>query len=248
MITIKTDAEIELLRQSGKILSNCLKEVEKYIRIGVTTKELNDIAHRYIVSCGAVPSCLNYEGYPESTCISVNEEVVHGIPSKHKVLKDGDIVSVDICVTYKGMVTDAARTFLVGNVSEEVKKLVEVTKECFYKGIENIKEGSRVGDIGYQVSNYAEQFGYGVIRDLTGHGVGYSVHEDPSVPNYGRAGTGSRLYKNEVIAVEPMIALGTYKVDFLDDGWTCVTQDGRPASHYENTIVITENGVEIITD
>ena len=248
MITIKTDAEIELLRQSGKILSNCLKEVEKHIRIGVTTKELNDIAHRYIVSCGAVPSCLNYEGYPESVCISVNEEVVHGIPSKHKVLKDGDIVSVDICVTYKGMVTDAARTFLVGNVSEEVKKLVEVTKECFYKGIENIKEGSRVGDIGFQVSNYAEQFGYGVIRDLTGHGVGYSVHEDPAVPNYGKAGTGSRLYKNEVIAVEPMIALGTYKVDFLDDGWTCVTQDGRPASHYENTIVIMENGVEIITE
>ena len=248
MISIKTDAEIEILRQSGKILSNCLKEVEKYVRVGVTTKELNDIAHRYIVSNSAVPSCLNYEGYPESTCISVNEEVVHGIPSKRKVLKDGDIVSVDICVTYKGMVTDAARTFLVGNVSEEVKQLVDVTKECFYKGIENIKEGSRVGDIGSQVSAYAEQFGYGVIRDLTGHGVGYSVHEDPAVPNYGKAGTGSRLYKNEVIAVEPMIALGTYKVDFLDDGWTCVTKDGRPASHYENTIVITENGVEIITE
>ena len=248
MISIKTEAEIELLRQSGKILSNTLKELAKHIRAGISTKQLNDIAHCYIVSQGAEPSCLNYEGYPESICTSINEEVVHGIPSKTKVLKDGDIISIDICVTYKGMVTDAARTFLVGEVSPEIKQLVEVTRECFYKGIENIKEGSRVGDIGFQVFEHAKKFGYGVVRDLTGHGVGYSVHEDPCIPNFGKSGTGARLYANQVIAVEPMITLGTYKVDFCDDGWTCVTRDGKPASHHENTIVITKNGVEILTE
>ena len=248
MISIKTDAEIELLRISGKILSNTLKELEKHIKAGVSTKQLNDIAHCYIVSNNATPSCLGFEGYPESICTSINEEVVHGIPSRHRILKDGDIISIDICVTYKGMVTDAARTYLVGNVSPEVKQLVEVTKECFFKGIENIKEGSRVGDIGAQVYKHAKSYGYGVIRDLSGHGVGYSVHEDPCIPNFGTAGTGARLYANQVIAVEPMISLGNYKVDFCDDGWTCVTRDGKPASHYENTIVITKNGVEILTE
>lgn len=248
MISIKTNSEIELLRISGKILSNTLKEVEKHIKAGISTKQLNDIAHRYIKSCDAEPSCLGYEGYPESICISINDEVVHGIPRHDRILKNGDIVSVDMCVTYKGMVTDAARTYFVGEVTDEVKKLVEVTKECFFKGIEDIKDGSRVGDIGAKISAYAESFGYGVIRDLTGHGVGYSVHEDPMIPNFGKAGSGARLYENEVIAVEPMIALGTYKVDFLDDGWTCVTRDGKPASHYENTIVITKNGVEILTE
>ncbi len=246
MIIVKTEKQIEAMRESGKILRDTLLKVEEFIKPGLTTKEIDKFAHRYIVSRGAKPSCLGYMGYPAATCISVNEVVVHGIPDD-RVIQDGDIVSVDLCVLYKGMHTDAARTFCVGNVSPEKRKLVEVTKESFFEGIKHIKAGSRVGDIGSAVQKYAESFGYGVVRDLQGHGVGCSIHEDPGIPNYGRAGTGEFLKEGMTIAVEPMITLGTYEVYVSEDGWTVSTDDGQPAAHYENTMVVTKDGVEILT-
>ncbi len=246
MIIVKTEKQIQAMRESGKILRDTLLKVEEFIKPGMTTKEVDKFAHKYIVSRGAKPSCLGYQGYPAATCISVNEVVVHGIPGD-RVIQDGDIVSVDLCVLYKGMHTDAARTFCVGNVSPEKRKLVEVTKESFFEGIKHIKAGSRVGDIGAAVQKYAESYGYGVVRDLQGHGVGCSIHEDPGIPNFGRAGTGEFLKEGMTIAVEPMITLGTYEVFLDEDGWTVSTDDGEPAAHYENTMVITKDGVEILT-
>ena len=246
MIIVKTEKQIQAMRESGKILRDTLLKVEEFIKPGMTTKEVDKFAHKYIVSRGAKPSCLGYMGYPAATCISVNEVVVHGIPGD-RVIQDGDIVSVDLCVLYKGMHTDAARTFCVGNVSPEKRKLVEVTKESFFEGIKHIKAGSRVGDIGAAVQKYAESYGYGVVRDLQGHGVGCSIHEDPGIPNFGRAGTGEFLKEGMTIAVEPMITLGTYEVFLDEDGWTVSTDDGEPAAHYENTMVITKDGVEILT-
>lgn len=246
MIIVKTEKQIEAMRESGKILRDTLLKAEEFIKPGITTKELDKYLHRYIISRGAKPSCLGYQGYPAATCISVNEVVVHGIPGD-RVIKDGDIVSVDLCVLYKGMHTDAARTFCVGNVSPEKRRLVEVTKESFFEGIKHIKSGCRVGDIGSAVQKYAESFGYGVVRDLQGHGVGCSIHEDPGIPNFGKAGTGEFLKEGMTIAVEPMITLGTYEVSVADDGWTVFTDDGEPAAHYENTMVVTKDGVEILT-
>ena len=246
MIIVKTEKQIEAMRESGKILRDTLLKAEEFIKPGITTKELDKYLHRYIISRGAKPSCLGYQGYPAATCISVNEVVVHGIPGD-RVIKDGDIVSVDLCVLYKGMHTDAARTFCVGNVSPEKRRLVEVTKESFFEGIKHIKSGCRVGDIGSAVQKYAESFGYGVVRDLQGHGVGCSIHEDPGIPNFGKAGTGDFLKEGMTIAVEPMITLGTYEVSVADDGWTVFTDDGEPAAHYENTMVVTKDGVEILT-
>jgi len=246
MIIVKTEKQIQAMRESGKILRDTLLKVEEFIKPGITTKEIDKFAHRYIISRGAKPSCLGYMGYPAATCISVNEVVVHGIPG-NRVIQDGDIVSVDLCVLYKGMHTDAARTFCVGNVSEEKRKLVEVTKESFFEGIKHIKAGSRVGDIGAAVQKYAESFGYGVVRDLQGHGVGCHIHEDPGIPNFGKAGTGEFLKEGMTIAVEPMITLGTYEVFVGEDEWTVSTEDGEPSAHYENTMVITKDGVEILT-
>lgn len=249
MIKIKNASQIADLRLSGKILNQTLKLVEENIRPGISTKELDTIAQNFIKSKNAIASCFQYEGFPAAICSSINEEVVHGIPSSRRILKNGDIVSIDICVTYNKMVTDAARTFFVGDVSEEKKKLVQVTREAFYKSLEGLKEGSRVGDIGAKVQSYAESFGYGVVRDLTGHGVGEDLHEDPAIPNYGRAGTGARLYSGMVLAIEPMITMGTYEVDFSQvNGWTVTTRDKKPSAHYENTVVITKDGVEILTD
>ncbi|MBR1926073.1 MAG: type I methionyl aminopeptidase [Clostridia bacterium] len=246
MIIVKTEKQIQAMRESGKILRDTLLKVEQFIKPGITTKDIDKFAHRYIVSRGAKPSCLGYMGYPAAICTSVNEVVVHGIPG-NRVIQDGDIVSVDLCVLYKGMHTDAARTFCVGNVSEEKRKLVEVTKESFFEGIKHIKAGSRVGDIGAAVQKYAESFGYGVVRDLQGHGVGCHIHEDPGIPNFGKAGTGEFLKEGMTIAVEPMLTLGTYEVYVGEDGWTVSTDDGEPSAHYENTMVITKDGVEILT-
>ena len=246
MIIIKTEKQIQAMRESGKILRDTLLKVGEFIKPGMTTKEVDKFAHKYIISRGAKPSCLGYEGYPAATCISVNEVVVHGIPGD-RVIEDGDIVSVDLCVLYKGMHTDAARTFCVGNVSPEKRKLVEITEQSFFEGIKHIKSGSRVGDIGEAVQQYAESFGYGVVRDLQGHGVGCSIHEDPGIPNFGKAGTGPFLKEGMTIAVEPMITLGTYEVFVSEDGWTVSTDDGQPAAHYENTMVVTKDGVEILT-
>lgn len=247
MITIKTEEQIALMRESCRIVKETLEFVGKNIRAGMTTKEVDDLVYRYITSCGATPSELGYCGYPASSCVSVNEVVVHGIPSE-RVLLDGDIVSVDITAEKNGWQGDAARTFLIGNVSEEKKKLVKVTEECFFKAIEGLKAGTPLYDIGYKVQTYAESHGYGVVRALTGHGIGREMHEDPSVPNYGKKGTGMRLKAGMTICIEPMINMGTYKVNFNHaDGWTVTTADGLPAAHYENTVLITEDGVEILT-
>lgn len=247
MITIKNEQEIALMREPCRIVKETLEYVGKNIRAGMTTKEVDDMVYRYITSCGAIPSELGYCGYPASSCVSVNEVVVHGIPSD-RVIMDGDIVSVDITAEKNGFQGDAARTFLIGNVSEEKRRLVRVTEECFFKAIEDLKAGTPLYDIGYKVQTHAESFGYGVVRALTGHGIGREMHEDPAVPNVGRKGTGMRLKAGMTICIEPMINMGTYKVDFNSrDGWTVTTADGKPAAHYENTVLIKEDGVEILT-
>ncbi len=247
MINVKNEKEIELIRESCRIVKETLDFVGKNIRAGMTTKQVDELVYRYIISCGAYPSCLGYEGYPASACVSVNEVVVHGIPSD-RVIMDGDIVSVDITAQKNGFHGDACRTFLIGNVSEEKRKLVKVTEECFFKAIEGLQEGTPLYDIGYAVQTHAEENGYGVVRALVGHGIGREMHEDPSVPNYGKKGTGMRLKAGMTICIEPMINMGTYKVNIdRNDGWTVTTADGKPAAHYENTVLIKPDGVEILT-
>ena len=205
------------------------------------------IAHDFIRDNGAYPSFLGYGGYPASTCISINDMVVHGIPSDDMIIREGDIVSVDVGTILNGWQGDAARTFAVGEISEEKKKLVKVTEECFFKAVENLKSGTPLGDIGYNVQTHAEANGFSVVRALVGHGIGREMHEDPSVPNYGKKGTGIRLKAGMVIAIEPMINAGVYQVDFMSDGWGVKTRDRRPSAHYENTVAILEDGVEILT-
>lgn len=247
MITVKSAREIEYMRESCRIVKETLEYVGRNIRAGMTTKQVDELVYKYIVGSGAVPSSLGYEGYPASSCVSVNETVVHGIPSD-RVIKEGDIVSVDITAEKNGYNGDAARTFMIGDVGEEKRRLVKVTEECFFKAVENLRAGTPLYDIGYAVQTYAESYGYGVVRALTGHGIGREMHEDPSVPNYGRKGTGIRLKAGMTICIEPMINMGTYKVDFSrEDGWTVTTADKKPSAHYENTVLITEDGAEILT-
>lgn len=247
MIYVKSEKEIELMREPCKIVRDTLAFVGSKIQAGMSTKEVDELVERYIRAAGAYPSCLGYGGFPASACVSVNDTVVHGIPDTQTILKDGDIVSVDLCAYKNGYHGDACRTFKIGKVSPEIEKLVQVTEECFYKGIEGLKAGTPLYDIGYKVQTHAEANGYGVIRSYTGHGIGKEMHEDPSVPNFGRKGTGMRLRAGTVICVEPMITLGNWRVKILDDGWTAVTIDGKSAAHYENTLVVREDGVEILT-
>ena len=246
MIHVKSEKEIELLREPCKIVRDTLAFVGSKIVAGMTTKEVDELVERYIRSAGAYPSCLGYGGFPASACISVNEMVVHGIPG-NQVIKDGDIVTIDTVAYKNGYHGDACRTFCVGDVSPEKRQLVKVTEECFFRAIEGLRAGTPLFDIGYRVQKHAEAHGYGVIRAYTGHGIGKEMHEDPSVPNYGRKGTGVRLKAGTVLCIEPMIAMGDWRVRLLDDGWGAVTVDGKPAAHYENTIVIREDGVEILT-
>ena len=246
MIESKTEEEIALLRESCRIVYDCLAFVEDRIKAGMTTREVDEMVYKFITASGAEPSCLGYCGYPASACVSVNEVVVHGIPDE-RVLEEGDIVSVDLCAYKNGFHGDGARTFCIGEVSDEKKKLVRVTRESFFEAMEGLKAGTPLYDIGYKVQRYAESNGFSVIRSYTGHGIGREMHEDPAVPNFGRKGTGPRLPENAVLCVEPMIAAGSWRVKVLDDGWTAVTVDKKPAAHYENTIVIRENGVEILT-
>lgn len=234
------------MREPCKIVRDTLAFVGSKIKAGMSTREVDELVERYIRSSGANPSCLGYGGFPASACISINDMVVHGIPGD-EILKEGDIVSVDVVADKNGYHGDACRTFCIGKVAPEVEKLVKVTEECFFKGIEGLKAGTPVYDIGYRVQKYAESFGYGVIRSYTGHGIGREMHEDPNVPNYGKLGTGTRLRAGTVICVEPMIALGDWRVRLLSDGWGAVTVDGKPAAHYENTVVVREDGVEILT-
>jgi len=246
MIFIKNDEEIGLIRESCAVVRDCLNFVGDRIHAGMTTKEVDEMVYDFIRASGAEPSCLGYYGYPASACVSLNEVVVHGIPDE-RVIREGDIVSVDLCAYKNGFHGDGARTFCIGEVSEEKKKLVRVTEECFFRAVDGLKAGSPLYDIGYRVQEHAERNGFSVIRDYTGHGIGREMHEDPSVPNRGRRGTGVRLKAGTVICIEPMIAAGDWRVDVLPDGWTAVMRDGKPAAHYENTVVITDDGVEILT-
>ena len=246
MITIKTNSEIELMRDAGKILRDCLLLVGEHVKPGITTKQLDMIAHDFIKKHNAIPSFLGYGGFPASICASVNEEVVHGIPS-NRVLKEGDIIGIDCGVIYKGWQSDAARTFAVGEISQVKKELIKVTEESFFEAMKVVKEGARLGDIGHAIQSYVEERGFSVVRDLVGHGIGKDMHEDPQVPNYGKAGKGLRLKRNMTLAIEPMINEGTYEVSQLDDGWTIVTDDMKASAHYENTVLVTEDGVEILS-
>ena len=235
------------MREPCKIVKETLEFGGSKICAGMSTKEVDELVERYIRAAGAYPSCLGYGGFPASACVSVNSVVVHGIPTREEILKEGDIVSVDLCAYKNGYHGDACRTFKIGKVSPEVEKLVKVTEECFFKGIEGLKAGTPLYDIGYRVQKHAESFGYGVIRSYTGHGIGKEMHEDPSVPNFGKLGTGMRLRAGTVLCVEPMIAMGNWRVNLLPDGWGAVTIDGKVAAHYENTLVVREDGVEILT-
>lgn len=246
MISIKTPREIELLRMAGKIVGDTHNYLIPFIKPGITTKELDDLAYNYIISQGAIPSFKGYNGYPGSICTSVNEEVVHGIPGNRK-LKDGDIISIDIGACYKGYHGDSAWTYAVGTVKKEVLELMNYTEEALFAGLSVIKEGTRVGDIGYAVSNIANKYNLGVVKELVGHGVGSHLHEDPDVPNYGKQGSGPVLREGMVIAVEPMLNLGTPNIYILDDDWTIITADDKPSAHFEHTVLVTKDGYEILT-
>ena len=247
MIYLKTDEEIELLRENNVLVSKTLAEVGRHIRPGVTTKELDTIAEDFIRAHGAVPAFLGYQGFPASLCISVNEQVVHGIPSSKCVLKEGDIVSVDCGTFMKGFVGDSAYTFAVGEVAEEVRRLMEVTKEALYKGTAQAKAGNRIGDIGYAVQSYCEDAGFSVVREFVGHGTGRELHEDPEVPNYGHQGRGPRLVPGMTIAIEPMICQYDCKITQAKDGWTVKTKDGGLAAHFEHSNAILKDHTEIMT-
>ena len=246
MITIKTESEIDLLREPCAIVRDTLAYVGSKVKPGITTAELDAFAEEYIRSRGADPSCLGYCGYPASICASVNEEVVHGIPGERH-LREGDIISVDLCAYKNGFHGDGARTFAVGRIDEEKQKLIRVTEECFWEAIKNLRAGTPLYDIGAAVQAHAESNGFSVVREFVGHGIGREMHEDPSVPNFGKRGTGIRLKAGMVLCIEPMILAGKREVDVLSDGWTAVTRDKKPAAHYENTVVIREDGVEILT-
>ena len=248
-ITIKSAADIEKMDEAGRIVEETLNLLAKSAEIGMTTQELDDIAVSYIKSRGAEASFLNYNGYPRSICTSVNDQVVHGIPGKYR-LKDGDILSLDVGAYKNGFHGDAARTVLIGSVPEETQKLVRVTRECFFEGIRFAKPGFRISDIARAIQAHAESHGYGVVRDLVGHGIGRNMHEDPEVPNFWDAahfGRGARLEAGMTIAIEPMINMGTARVLQLSDGWTVVTADGKPSAHYENTVLITEGEPRLLT-
>jgi len=246
MIFYKTDSEIELMKQSADVLGRAHAEVTKVLKEGVKTSYLDKVAEEYIRDSKGTPSFLNYNGFPYSLCISVNDHVVHGMPSDYE-LKDGDIVSIDCGVFLNGFHSDSAYTYAVGNVSNDVNNLLKRTKESLYLGIEQAVTGNRIGDIGFAIQDYTENFGYGVVRELVGHGIGKKLHEKPEVPNYGRRGKGIKLHTGMTLAIEPMINLGTKNVIQEDDGWTIRTGDGKPSAHYEHTVLVQKEKAEIIT-
>jgi methionyl aminopeptidase len=246
MITLRSAREIEAMRRSGKITAKVLARLMESAKPGMTTAEIDALAEAGIRDLGGVPTFKGYRGYPASVCTSVNDRVVHGIPGSD-VLRDGDLLSIDLGTTFDGYVSDSAVTVPIGDVSDEARRLLDVTQECLMRGIEAIRAGNRVGDIGFAVQQHAEANGYGVVRELVGHGVGTEMHEDPQVPNYGRPGTGVKLRPGMVLAVEPMITQGSRAVKILEDGWTVVTTDGKLAAHFEHTIALTPDGPKILT-
>ena len=247
MIIIKSDSEIDLMRESGKVTGFILKELENIIRPGLSTADIDRFVEKTIRGAGMIPSFKGYGGFPASACVSINDEVVHGIPDKKRILREGDIVSVDVGSTYKGYVSDAARTYPVGEVSDVARHLMEATRDSFFAGLEYCKVGCRLSDISHAIQQSAEGEGFSVIRDFVGHGVGQNMHEDPQIPNFGKAGRGPRLAKGMVFAIEPMICEGTYNVRTLSNDWTVVTLDGKLSAHYENTVVITDGEPELLT-
>lgn len=248
MITLKSGEEIIRMRDAGRIAAIAREIGGECVREGVTTAQIDREIKKCILSHGAKPSFLGYGGFPASACISVNEEIIHGIPSSRRILKNGDIVKIDVGAYYKGYHGDCAATFAVGEISEEAQRLIDVTKQSFFEGIAVIGEGKRIGDIGHAVQSYVEANGFSVVREYIGHGIGKNLHEDPEVPNYGTAGHGQRLRSGMTIAIEPMVNVGDWRVRVLNDKWTVVTADGKLSSHYENTVAITDNGVLILTD
>ena len=246
MISIKSEREISLMRKAGNIVYRTHKYLEQYIKPGITTKELDKLAYDFIISQDATPSFLNYDGFPGSICTSINEEVVHGIPSNRK-LKDGDIIGIDIGACYKGYHGDSAWSYQVGSVSREKAYLLEHTEKALFEGLKQVKPGNRIGDISSAIEEYATAHKLGVVRELVGHGIGTNVHEKPDVPNYGKKGTGPMLKEGMTIAIEPMLNLGTRKIYLLDDDWTIITQDGLPSAHFEHTVVVTKDGYQILT-
>lgn len=246
MVTIKSEKEIELMRKAGYLVSLTHQYLKPYIRAGITTRELDRLAEKFIIDNGGVPTCKGYQGFPCALCISVNDEVVHGIPSNRK-LKNGDIVTIDMVIGYQGYQGDAAWTYAVGSVSDEKKYLMRHTEASLYEGIKMVREGARIGDISNAIESYANKYKLGVVRELVGHGIGSNMHEEPDVPNYGKSGMGLRLKAGMVICIEPMLNLGSHKIEILDDDWTIVTSDGSPSAHYEHTVLVTKDGYEILT-
>jgi methionyl aminopeptidase len=247
MIIIKSPREIELMKAAGQVVAGVFKEIKPLMRAGVCTKAIADKAESYIKSKGAYPTFKNYNGFPGSVCISVNDVIIHGIPSKKTILKEGDIVSVDVGATLNGYVGDACRTFAVGEISKEAEMLIETTKQSFFEALKVVKPGARIGDISAKVQHFVESAGYSILKDFTGHGIGKSLHEDPNVPNYGKEGTGALIKEGMCICIEPMVALGSDKYEVLNDGWTVRMLDRKISAHYENSIAITKDGIIILT-
>ena len=246
MISIKSDNEIKLLREAGRIVYETHQYLKPFIKEGITTKKLDSLAESFIRSKGAIPSCLGYEGYPATLCTSVNEQIVHGIPGPRK-LKNGDIITLDICACYKGYHGDSAWTYAVGEINDDKKYLMEHTENALYEGLAMIKPGNRIGDISNAIEEYAKKYNLGVVKELEGHGVGSNLHEDPEIPNYGKKGVGPVLKKGMVLAIEPMLTLGSPDIVILDDNWTIETEDYSPSAHFEHTVVVTDDGYEILT-
>jgi len=246
MILIKSDNEIEYMRQAGRIVAITLDKIKEVIKPGITTRQIDELAERLIIEQQAIPAFKGLYGFPATLCVSINEEVVHGIPGD-RVLQEGDIVSIDCGALVNGFYSDAARTFPVGNVSEVAKSLIDVTQQSFFQGIKYARVGNRLEDISHAIQKYVEKHGFSVVRDYVGHGIGRAMHEDPQVPNYGKAGRGVRLVKGMCLAIEPMVNVGGYQVKTLSNEWTVVTTDGSLSAHYENTVVILDNGPEVLT-
>lgn len=246
-VIIKSEREIELMREAGNILAIVHEELEKYVKPGISTLDIDKKAVEIIKSYGCIPSFLNYNGFPASICVSINDQVVHGIPNKNTFLRDGDIVSLDAGVIYKGYQSDAARTWAIGEISEEAAKLIEVTRQSFFEGIKYAKAGNHLYEISAAIQDYVESFGFSVVRDLVGHGIGKNLHEEPQIPNFRQKRRGIRLEAGMTLAIEPMINIGRYDVYWEDDDWTVVTEDGSLSAHYENTILITEGEPEILS-
>lgn len=245
-VELKTKAEIAAMRRAGRLAAETLAEVGKRIEPGITTRELDRFANKFVKGRGGIPTFIGYRGYPATICVSINDEVVHGIPSDRRIAI-GDVVSVDFATTVDGFVGDTARTWIVGTPPKQAKKLVDVTEKSLAVGIAAMRHGNRLGDIGHDIQAFVEENGFGVVRDFVGHGIGRRMHEDPAVPNYGTPGTGIRLETGIVLAIEPMVTIGNHQVRMLDDGWTVVTADGSMAAHFEHTIALTDDGPEILT-